>query len=78
MSEVIGEIEKNMAEKIVLSLGEFKGKLRVDIRTHFLPDTDDPESWKPTKKGINMDLEQWSNFKELVDKVDKAIEEKEK
>ena len=76
MSEVIGEIQKNMVEKIMVAVSEFKGKLRVDLRTHFLPDENDPDTWKPTKKGINMDLDQWEEFKALIDKVDKAIEEK--
>ncbi|MEQ8167744.1 MAG: transcriptional coactivator p15/PC4 family protein [Candidatus Eremiobacterota bacterium] len=70
---IIGEIKKNRGEKIVFSLGEFKGKKRIDIRNYFLGE-EDSETWKPTKKGINISLEQWQEFKELLKEVDNALE----
>ena len=71
---IIGEIKKNRAEKIVFSLGEFRGKKRIDIRTFFLGDEEDSEVWKPTKKGVNISLDQWQEFKELIKEVDNSLE----
>ena len=71
---IIGEIKKNRAEKVVISIGEFKGKKRIDIRTFFLGEEEDSEVWKPTKKGINISLDQWQEFKELLKKVDDSLE----
>ena len=31
------------------------------------------DDYKPTKKGINLGMEQWKEFKDLVGKIDKAI-----
>jgi hypothetical protein len=72
--KIIGEIKKNRGEKIVFSLGEFKGKKRIDIRTYFLGEEEDSDTWKPTKKGINISLDQWQEFKELLKEVDNALE----
>jgi len=71
---IIGEIKKNRGEKIVFSLGEFKGKKRIDIRTYFLGDEEDSEVWKPTKKGVNISLDQWQEFKEILHKIDDSLE----
>ena len=81
LSQCIGEIQKNALEKVVATLGEYKGKQRVDIRTYFLPDQaepDNPDNWIPTKKGINLSLDNWVEFKELVKKIDKVIGKEDK
>ena len=75
MNETIAEIEKNTLEKIVATLGEYKDKQRIDIRVYFQPDAD-PNNWIPTKKGINISLDSWPEFKDLVEKVDRAINKK--
>jgi len=33
------------------------------------------DNWLPTKKGVNIDTETWPEFKEMIGKVDKAINE---
>jgi hypothetical protein len=79
LDKTIGEIQKNALEKVVVTLGEYKGKQRVDIRTYFLPnqaEPDNPDNWIPTKKGINLSLDNWLEFKELVKKIDKAVGKK--
>ena len=72
MDQVIGEIQKNALEKIVASLGEYRGKQRIDFRIYFQPDTN-PDNWVPTKKGINLDIDSWGEFKDLVERIDQAI-----
>lgn len=73
MNKVIGEVPKNTMEKIVASLGEYRGKPRIDIRIYFMPEVSEPDKWLPTKKGLNLSPDDWPEFKELVGKVGKAI-----
>ena len=40
---------------------------------YFKPDVSEADKWVPTKKGINLDVDMWSDFKELVGKVDEAL-----
>lgn len=75
MTQTIGEMQKYTLEVIRVTLGEFKEKQRIDIRTYFQPDAD-PDKWIPTKKGINISLDTWGEFKDLVEKVDQAIGKK--
>jgi len=46
---IIGEIQKNKSQKIIVATNEYKGKQLVDIRVHY--EGDDGE-YMPTKKGI--------------------------
>ena len=48
--EIIGEIQKNQKEKIIVGTNEFKGFKYVDLRVHFEDETSG--EYKPTKKGI--------------------------
>ncbi len=69
------EVEKNTLEKLVATLGEYKDKPRIDIRVYFQPDAD-PDNWVPTKKGINISMDSWGEFKNLVAKIDQAVSKK--
>jgi len=61
---------KNAIEKAVVSLSTFKEKDRFDIRIFYQADA---REFIPTKKGINLDIESWEEFKELIDKLGEAI-----
>jgi len=37
LSQTIGEMSKDPYEKIVATLGEFKGRTRIDLRMYFKP-----------------------------------------
>ena len=63
MSEVVAEMEKSVTEKIFFSLSEFKGKSYADVRVHY---EDDEGEWKPTKKGVTVAVDRFSEFKEHV------------
>ncbi len=76
MSQTIGEFQKNAMEKLVATLGEYKGRPRIDIRIHFQPEASEPDKWIPTKKGINLSPDNWADFKKLIGQVDKALSEK--
>ena len=47
---VIGEIQKNQKEKIIVSVDEYKGNTFIDLRVHYEDETSG--EYKPTKKGI--------------------------
>jgi len=72
LSKTIGEIQKNVFEKVVITLIEHQGKQRIDIRTYIV-DQSDPNTWLPSKKGVNLSLDMWEDFKGLVEKIDRAI-----
>ena len=46
---IIGEIQKNKSQKIIVATNEYKGRQLVDIRVHY---EDDGGEYMPTKKGI--------------------------
>ena len=73
MTQTIAEIDKNSIEKIRATLSVYKGKDRVDLRVYYQVDNNE---WRPTKKGINLSVDSWDDFKGLVRKVDKAISER--
>lgn len=68
---IIGEIVKHAAEKIVVQLVEHNGELKVDVRTYFLPSDFD---WKPTRKGISIDVDSWPEMKRLMDALDAEVQ----
>ena len=71
--DVIGEMEKGWNEKIVFGVSEFKGKNYANIRIFY---EDDEGEWKPTKKGISVNLEDFEEFKEHMEKLDDYIQQK--
>jgi hypothetical protein len=73
MTEVVGEMEKGWNEKILFSVSEFKGKKYADIRIYY---EDDEGEWKPTKKGVTVNLENFQNFRERVEELERFLQEK--
>ena len=53
-------MERSANEKLLFSLSEFKGKSYADIRVYY---EDDDGELKPTKKGITIALDRFSEFK---------------
>jgi hypothetical protein len=68
--KTLAEMERNSTEKIRATLGEFRGKDRIDIRIYF---EDDDGRWLPTKKGINLAVEDWPRFKAFLREVDQGL-----
>ncbi|MBA7481084.1 hypothetical protein ES707_16552 [subsurface metagenome] len=52
-------------KKLVLSIGEFKGSERVDLRQYVKVDNE----YIPTKKGVNFDSEWVDKFIVMVDRL---------
>jgi hypothetical protein len=73
MSEVVGEMDKGWNEKIIFGVTEFKGKSYANIRIYY---EDDEGEWKPTKKGVTVNLDSFGEFKERVDELDQYLRDK--
>jgi hypothetical protein len=71
--EVTGEMDKGWNEKIVFGVSEFRGKNYANIRIFY---EDDEGEWKPTKKGISVNLEDFVEFKQRVEELDSFLQEK--
>ena len=71
--EVTGEMEKGWNEKIVFGVSEFRGKNYANIRIYY---EDDEGEWKPTKKGISVNLEDFIEFKQRVEELDGFLQKK--
>ena len=71
--EVVGEMEKGWNEKIVFGVSEFRGKKYANIRIYY---EDDEGEWKPTKKGISVNLEDFQEFKQRMEDLDTYLQEK--
>ena len=70
----IYEFQKNAFEKVKVELGKYHGKDLINIRVYFLADVAKDE-WKPSPKGIAMQLDL---LPELKKGIDKAYEERKK
>ena len=73
MSNVVAEMEKGVSEKIVFSLSEFKGKNYADVRVYY---EDGEGEWKPTKKGVTVVVDQFSEFKDHVGTLEAFLDSK--
>jgi len=63
----IGKLDITDNKRLVLSVGEFRGAQRVDIRTYVK--LKDKDEYIQTKKGINFNAEWVDNFVKMVDKL---------
>ena len=63
--KIIGEIQKNQKEKIIVSTNEYQGYKFVDLRVHYEDETSG--EYKPTKKGIALSPK-------VIDKVIELIQ----
>ena len=61
----IAELEVTDNKKLVLSIGEFRGVERVDLRQYIKV----KEEFIPTPKGINFSAEWIDDFIEMVEKL---------
>ncbi len=66
----IRDIEKNKLEIIRVTIDEYKGEKLVNIRVFY---KDKEGSWSPTKKGIALRFDVFSNLKKVLDEVEEVI-----
>ena len=70
---VIGEIQKNQKEKIIISTNEYKGHKYIDLRVHYEDETSG--DYKPTKKGIAVNPKILSQVVEMMIEAAEALQE---
>jgi hypothetical protein len=67
---MIGTIEKNAKDTIVVQIRPFKEKYYLDIRNHY---RDLEGELKPTQKGISLEVGRFAELKDLIDKAAGAL-----
>tara|TARA_Y100000593_G_scaffold12000_1_gene21883 strand:+ start:222 stop:437 length:216 start_codon:yes stop_codon:yes gene_type:complete len=67
---IIGEIQKNQKEKIIVSTNEYKGHKYIDLRVHY--EDESTKEYKPSKKGIAVNPK---ILPEVVEMMVRAAEE---
>ena len=70
MSHIIGEVEKNGKEKIMVTLENYRGHRLCDCRVYW----DDNGTFRPSRKGISLNGECISGVIELLQKASKDLE----
>jgi hypothetical protein len=66
MEGVITTVAKNPLEEIRISRRTYKTFEFIDIRLFY---QDDDGTWRPTKHGITVGLDQWDEFKAAIAQV---------
>lgn len=63
---LIAEIQKNLKERIRVSIEEYRGHKFIDLRVYFEAENSE---WKPTKKGIALNSD---CFEAVIEALKKA------
>jgi len=61
----IGQLDVTDRKRLVLSIGEYRGEERIDLRQNVLVD----KEYIPTRKGINFSVEWLDKFLEMIEKL---------
>ncbi|EAR94686.1 RNA polymerase II transcriptional coactivator, putative (macronuclear) [Tetrahymena thermophila SB210] len=64
-----GSLYFELDDKKRVTVRKFKGKLYVDIREFYEKDGE----MLPGKKGISLNLQNWEQFRSLIDSIDQCI-----
>ncbi|KAL4471728.1 hypothetical protein ABPG74_008621 [Tetrahymena malaccensis] len=64
-----GSLYFELDDKKRVSVRKFKGKIYVDIREFYEKDGE----MLPGKKGISLNLQNWEQFRKLIDNIDSCI-----
>ena len=75
MGQVIADIGKNSREIIRVEVSEFKGKELINLRIWY--QTYDG-GYKPTQKGITLDLSQYEELEKAIAKIGQYVEDRKK
>ena len=70
---IIGEIQKNQKEKIIISTNEYKGHKYIDLRVHY--EDESTKEYKPTKKGIAVNPKILSQVVEMMIEAAEVLQE---
>ena len=73
MDEVIAQFEKNATEVVRISLTEYRGHKLIDLRVYY---SDDEGQYRPTKKGVSLSVGLYTDFKQALSALEKALLER--
>ncbi len=80
MGVIIKDIQKNNSEIIRIEVSEFKGRELINIRIWY--STIDGGSgdliYKPTQKGVTLNINEFKELKDGIDRLDQYIEDQQK
>jgi len=74
MDNIIETIDLNALNQLRITVNEFQGQQRLDIRHWFREGMLSENVWKPSKKGINISIDMVSEFRKALDRVFSRVE----
>lgn len=78
MSNIIMDIKRNDREIIRIEVSEFEGKELINLRIWYQAiDSRGDIVYKPTKKGVALNISQYNELKEGIDKIGQYIKDRE-
>ena len=79
MTVLIKDIQRNAGEIIRIEVSEFKGKELINIRIWYLAgrDSSGNDIYKPTQKGVALNIAEFGELRDAIDKLGAYIEDKE-
>ena len=78
MSAIIKDIEKNKTEIIRIEISEFKGRDLINLRIWYKSiDEKGDITFKPTQKGVTLNISQFDELKDGVERIGQYIKDKE-
>lgn len=78
MAVLIKDIQRNNNEIIRIEVSEFKGKELINLRIWYVAgrDMDGNDIYKPTQKGVALNISEFAELKDGIDKLQAYIEDK--
>ncbi len=77
MSDIIKDIQKNSKEIIRVEVSEFKGMQLINLRIWFQTiDTNGTITYKPSQKGVTLNITQFNELKDAIERLAVYIEDK--
>ncbi len=77
MSDIIKDIQKNSKEIIRVEVSEFKGMKLINLRIWFQTiDSNGTITYKPSQKGVTLNITQFNELKDAIDRLAVYIEDK--
>ena len=70
MDQVLAQFEKNTTEVVRVSLTEFRGHKLIDLRVYY---RDDEGQYRPTKKGVSISVDLYTDFKRAMQALERAL-----
>ena len=78
MGVLIKDIQRNNNEIIRIEVSEFKGKELINLRIWYVADRDSKgnDIYKPTQKGIALNISEFSELKDGIDRLQAYINDR--